>query len=325
VELLLLLLLEHAEPARRHWLLSVRGTHLGGRRRVDKVLASGGVVVNLLLLLLLLLLLSLDSHGRLNTQLLLHLAELLLLLVDGHLLLHELRVVQIQLLELLGSGLDATELLLQALLLGSQVHVGCDKLRVNAWVHLLLGLLINAQLRGGKNLINSVLLAHHELLHVVWLLLLLLLLLERLALPRLLHLLVLLMLLDTVLGKCGLGGIVDVVLSDTVDVGSQVAPGVLLGGAIRGRGSGCKRRGGGRFGGRSQTSKQVRAAGAGRGDGILLVAGVLVKSIEGEWLDVLATAARSQAPRVAEPVLGSKVVGRHVSKTTGVHGSRGKM
>lgn len=84
--------------------------------------------------------------------------KMLLLLIQSHLLLCKLRVVQVKLLELLSSGLNLAQLLLESLLLLGQIHVGCNKLSIQVGIHLLLSLVINGEFRRGKNLVHSVLL-----------------------------------------------------------------------------------------------------------------------------------------------------------------------
>lgn len=174
----LLLLLERSE-AGSHGLL-VLSRQLSGGRVFNVVLASHWVEVDLLGLLDLLDLLSLLlAHGSLEAELLLHVSELLLLLVDGQLLLGELRVVEIQLLELLSGSLHASKLLLKSLLLLSQIHVGSDKLSIEVRIHLFL-LLFHCELGRSQDLLNGVLLVHHVAVAV----------------------------LSTKLGESGLGGVV---------------------------------------------------------------------------------------------------------------------
>lgn len=159
--MLLELLLETFTKRGRHGLLDIRRADLLSCNRggiINIVLASGWVVVNLLTL----------TDGGLNSQLLLHVAELLLLLIKGHLLLSKLGVLgarQIELLELLGCGLDISKLLLKSLLLLGKVQVGGDELSIQVGIHMLLGLLIHGKLGRGQNLVDGVLLvAHHVLI-----------------------------------------------------------------------------------------------------------------------------------------------------------------
>lgn len=278
VELLLVLVGEHGG----HGLLGVGRLGLGSHV-VNVVLAGHRVVVDLLSL----------AHGSLEAELLLHVAELLLLLVDGDLLLSELGVVQVELLELLGSGLDVPKLLLKTLLLLSQVHVGGDELGVEVGVHLL-GLLVEGELGRSQDLINSVVLGLHVLL------------------------------LDTVLGEGTLGDIVGVLLSVAVQGSGDGVPGELLVGGSRGWRVEVEVGSCGGLGGGSQAGKQVRAASAGSGSTVLVGVGSLLDVVEGQRLDVLAATARGQTSRGhGEPVGRSEVVGSsHLSETAGVHFSK---
>jgi hypothetical protein len=90
----------------------------------------------------------------------LHLVLDLLLLVKvlwrdwrrSKLLLHLVSHSQVHALELLGGSLNIGKLLLEALLLLRKVHVGSYKLSIQVWVHLLLRVLINVNLRWSKDL-----------------------------------------------------------------------------------------------------------------------------------------------------------------------------
>lgn len=271
--LLLQLLLEIVVvEAGRHGLLDIdRGSHLG-RRGVDVVLTSGRVVIDLLAL----------GGGSLG-------GEVLLLLVKGGLLLSKLVVADVELLELVGSGLDAPELLLEPLLLLSQIEIGSHELGIQVGVHLLLELLIHGELRGGEHLVNSVLLSHHVLVS--------------------------LLLLLAVLGESRLGSIVGVALGVAIGIGGHAISSKLLHRTLgRGR-HGTKGSHSSRLGGRSQARKQMRTAGAGSGNAAVSVLVALLNGIKRERLDVLAAAARGQASG------RNKVVGSHLSETACVHNS----
>jgi hypothetical protein len=275
--LLLLLLLEPVE-AGGAGLVDIGPVHLNSSRVVKVVLASHGVVVNLLGLLGLLGLLL--AQGSLDAELLLHVSELLLLLIESQLLLSELRVAEVELLELLGSGLHAPKLLLEALLLLGQVHVGSDKLGVQVRVHVLLSLLINGELRGGQNLIDGVLLVHHRVVVVV---------------------------LGAVLRERRLRAVVDIILAHAIGVSSHGVPGVLLSGSSSSGRLGTE---GGNSRGlwrRPQTSEQVRAAGARGGESRVLVL-ALVDGIKREGLDILAATAGGQASRRQSQPAGGETV-----------------
>lgn len=181
--LLLQLLLEVVE-AGGHGLLDIdRGNHLGSRG-VDVVLATGRIIIDLLAL------------GGCSLS-----GEVLLLLVKGGLLLSKLAVVDIELLELMGRGLDAPELLLEPLLLLGQIEVGSHELGIQVGIHLLLELFIHGELRGGEHLINSVLLSHHTLVSL---------------------------LLLAVLGESRLGSIVSIALNIAIGIGGHAVSSILL-------------------------------------------------------------------------------------------------
>jgi len=284
-----MLLLVDAEATGSHGLLGVMGASLSSGV-VNEILPGCGVVEDALLLLrllLLILLLTVLGHGSLSSNLLLHSLDLLRLLVQSHLVLDKLGLVEVELLELLSGGLHIPKLLLETLLLLSQVHVGSHELSVDVWVHLLVDLVVEHKLGGSQYLVDSVLLTHLLAHHVLLLLLLLLhvVVLLRLALLTLL-------LLGAVLGESSLGlVVVDVGLAKTLGVGSEVVPGVLLRGTVDARRLRAERGRGGSLGGSPKPVKQMRAAGAGGGHSIFLVA-ALVETVKGERLDVVTTAAR---------------------------------
>jgi hypothetical protein len=140
-----------------------------------------------------------------------------------------------------------------------------------------------------------------------------------LLLRQLLLLLLLLLLLSCVLGESSLGRIIYVIVTKAVNV-VQVAASELLGRSSSCRGCRAKRSGSGRLGRSPQTCEQVRTASSRSWQSVLLIDARL-DVFERERLDVLAASARSEPSRVAEPVGGNEVVGRHLSKTASVHSS----
>ena len=190
----------------------------------------------------------------------------LVLAIQGELLLLNLRVDS-ESLELLSGGLDVAELLLQALLLLSKIRVGSNQLSVHRRVHLLLHLGVELQLGRSKNLVSGILLAHvHQRV-------------ERGLLTT-----------AAVSGQSSLGSVVSIVgrsVGVDIDLG-ELLLGLLSHGGLRREG-----RSGGGLGSGPQTSQKVRAAGAGSGSAIILISRGL-DGIEGERLDVLATATRRQ-------------------------------
>lgn len=139
-----------------HVLVNIVGL-LASERVVDRVKTSLGAwnsgdnwlhlllkILNLLLVLLILL--SVHGVARSNWWS----SKVLLLL-----LLHAVHSVQVHALELLGRGLNIDKLLLKTLLLLGEIHVRSNQLGVQVWIHLLLAMLVDVDLRWSKNLLRK--------------------------------------------------------------------------------------------------------------------------------------------------------------------------
>ncbi len=136
---------------------------------------------------------------------------------------------------------------------------------------------------------------------------------------RLLLLLLLLLMVRGVLGVGRLRTVVVVFLAVAMQIGSHAVSSKLLSGR-RATGEGS---GGGRLGGGAQTGEQMRPTRS-RGGSAIVLGRLLIDGLKRERLDVVAATARGQAGRGhGETVAGlrRKVVGRHLSVTTSVHGS----
>ncbi|KAL2104870.1 hypothetical protein VUR80DRAFT_9427 [Thermomyces stellatus] len=223
-----------------------------------------------------------------------HAIPLLLLL----LLLLELNLLtDAKTLELLGRSLDVAQLLLEALLLLSEVRVRCNQLGVNAWIHLLLSLRVELKLGRGKDLLGGVLLAQlgeraerHSLVP--------------LALYWLMHLVPLV----PKVRHSSLGRVVRLL---GACVHALIAAGILM--WLLGQrgltgpesGSRCRLRSG------PEAGKKVRTTGPRGGCAIVRKSGSLGR-VEREWLDVLAAGATrcKTGARHADSVRG-KAVGSH--------------
>lgn len=102
-------------------------------------------------------------HGALDLLLLIH-----VLWRDGwrsELLLHLISHTQIHALELLSRSLDVDKLLLETLLLLSEIHIGSNQLSIQVGVHLFLAVLINVDFRRSENLLRGRI--HLAVVHLV--------------------------------------------------------------------------------------------------------------------------------------------------------------
>lgn len=209
---------------------------------------------------------------------------------SGELLLLHISHSQIKTTELLSGCLHVDELLLETLLLICEVQVGGHQLGVQVGVHLLLTVLINMDLWGSEDLL--------------W---------NRVHLARLVGLVV-----PKLLAGVNTGLWTSVVLLVVVGVNATAETDVVL--ELGGRSGGGKSPSGVGLWRGSQTCKQMRAGGAGRGSTILLWL-VGLGGLKGETLDVQTVGASGSKARGghAQTVAGWEVVVRHLSKTACVH------